>query len=262
MHTLPQKNRISFPVGFVSQLPSVSPVLQRESNVSSFVFPVQCCQILFQLSEKCVWWHTISASALGAAVAPPLAPCLPPTPLLLVQGSGLIVLWVKRLVPHTTAHVPHPSIFPPHPPGPCCSGYATVFSSAHCGFTLLHWWWVEDLTCSTFRLPCAKQQPLYCLHILLSVSVHLYILLDRLLEIPGNIFLPPVFLLEAACALPWCSLHISFWLFWDFSSPNRLPRTCFSVLGLSLLCVHFQLVKILLRSGIHLWLDLTQPLVH
>lgn len=163
--------------------------------------------------------------------------------------------------PHNSPR-PSPQHFPSPPPGPCCSGYATVFSSGHCGFILLHWWWVEDLTCSTFRLPCAKQQPLYCLHILLSVSVHLYILLDRLLEIPGNIFLPPVFLLEAACALPWCSLHISFWLFWDFSSPNRLPRTCFSVLGLSLLCVHFQLVKILLRSGIHLWLDLTQPLVH
>lgn len=261
MHTLPQKNRISFPVGFVSQLPSVSPVLQRESNVSSFVFPVQCCQILFQLSEKCVWWLQSSTSALGTAAAPPVAPHLLPTPLLPVQGSGLIVLWVERLVPHTTAHIPHPSIWPSLL-GPCCSGYATVFNSAHWVFILLHWWWVEDLTHSPFRLLCVKQQPLSCIHILLSLSVHLYILLDHLLEIPGNIFLPLVFLLEPACALPWCSLHISFRLAPDFSSLNMSPTTCFSISGLFVLCVHFQSAKVLLISGIHLWLDLTQPLVH
>lgn len=87
MHTLPQKNRISFPIGFVSQLPSVSPVLQQESNVSSFVFPVQCCQILFQLPEKCVWWRSISASALSAAVVFQWHPTWPrPLPSL---GAGL-----------------------------------------------------------------------------------------------------------------------------------------------------------------------------
>lgn len=140
------KNRISFPAGLVSQLPSVSPVLQRESNVSSFVFPVQCCQILFELSEKCVWWLAISASALGAAAAPPVAAPLPPAPLLLVQGCGLLVLWGEWPFPHTIAHVSHPGVWPPTLPGPCCSGYATVFNSAHQGFILLHRWWVEDLT--------------------------------------------------------------------------------------------------------------------
>lgn len=124
-------------------------------NVSSFVFPVQCCQILFQLSEKCVWWHV---SVLSMAAAPPVAPHLPPVPLLLVRDSGLIVLWVEHLVPYTTAHIPHPSIHPPVP-GPCCWGYAAVFTSGHQVFILWKRRWVKDFTCSPFRPPCVNQTP-------------------------------------------------------------------------------------------------------
>lgn len=235
-------------------------MLQRESNVSSFVFPVQSCQISFELSEKCVWWLAMSASALSPAVAPPVGPHLPPAPLLLLQDCDLLVFWAEQPVSHTIAHVFRPTVWPPLP-GPCCSGYATAFNSAHRGFILLHRWWVEDLTRSPFRLPSVKQQPLSCLHILLSVSIHLCIFPDRLPEISGNIFPPLVFLLEAAYALPWCPLHICLWLSPEFSSLNRLPRICFSVLGLFLLCVHFQSAKVL-GSGIQLWLDLTQLVVH
>lgn len=66
------KNRISFPVGFTSQLPSVSPALWWECNVSSFVFPVQHCQNLSWWPEKHIWLCVTSISALLA----PNTPCL------------------------------------------------------------------------------------------------------------------------------------------------------------------------------------------
>lgn len=130
----PSKKRISFSVGFVSQLPSVSPVRQQETNVSSVVFPEHCCQILFQLSQKCVWSHVISSSALGTAEVPPKALHRSPN---LSPGSGL---WLD----HSSSEM---SGFPqqsmPCTPeftlsGPCSSGCATVFTSAHWGFILLH----------------------------------------------------------------------------------------------------------------------------
>ena len=167
----------------------------------------------------------------------------PTCPWPLSPGAGLwLVLWGERLVPHTTAHVLHPSMCSP-PPWPLLFRVCNSFQFCTLGIYSPSWWWAEDLTCSPFRLPCVKEQPLSCLHILLSVSVRLCALPDHLLEIPGNIFLPLIFLLEAACALPWCPLHLSFWLFPDFSSLNRLPRIRFSVLGLLFFVLIFSQLK-------------------
>lgn len=97
MHTFLQKKRISFSVGSVSQLL----LLQQETNVSSVVFPVQHCQILFQLSQKYIWSHANISSALATAEAPPMAPPTSPN-LSPGWGLGLIILWVKCLVSHNS----------------------------------------------------------------------------------------------------------------------------------------------------------------
>jgi len=54
-------------------------------------------------------------------------------------------------------------------------------------------------------------------------------------------------------------------LFLTFSRlliPQQITKDPFLGFGPFVLCVDFQSAKVLLRSGIQLWLDLTQPLVH
>lgn len=130
----PSKKKNSFSVGFVTQLPSVSPMLQWKTNVSSVVFPMQRCQILFQLSQKCVWTHVISSNAVGTAEAPPMAPHMSPNPF---PGSGL---WLDHPSSETSGFPKQPMPCTPAftLPGSSSSGRAAVFISAHWGFILPH----------------------------------------------------------------------------------------------------------------------------
>lgn len=179
----------------------------------------------------------------------------------LITCNQLQCPWHSRGSSHGTPHVPKPFSwfralawssfewnvwFPPTADAPHLPQHLPIlfFSVCNSVFCTLGIYFPSSLMSRgshlLFSFPCVKQHCLSCLYILCSVSLYHCTFLDCTLKISGNIFSPLVFLLDTACALPWYTLHIYFWLFQVFSSLDRLPRTCFSTSGLFLLCVHFK----------------------
>lgn len=230
------KNSISFPVDFASQLPSVLPALQQESNVSSFVFPVQYCQILSQRSVKSLM--TCGQQKCPTFSQPPLSwLCCP--------------LREQLLLYSLTVAFCHPSA----DLGVQGFQWSPVLQIR--GFVLLQKW-EEDDTCIPFWLFHSNYGSPF------PVSVYCFLSLSTsesfltLLNIPRNIFPPLALLLEGAGFLPWGFLYIPFCLSqtshpW-ISYQKPVPQ-CHSFL----LCVHFQLAKVLFKPRIHYFLDLRQP---
>lgn len=233
------KNSISFPVDFASQLPSVSPALQQESNVSSFAFSVQYCQILSQRLVKCLMTRGQHKCPTFPWLS--LSWC---RAVLSFEGNSFFCTSVIKAFCHpSTDHAVQ---------GFQWSSVLQIrffFSSSE---TSRRWHLYSVLI-----IPFWLWQPLSCLSVLLSMSTSESFL--TLLNIPRNTFPPLILFLEGAGFLPWGSLYIPFCLY-QTSHPWIGYQKFVPQFHSFLLCVHCQLANVLLRSRIHYCLDLCQLL--
>lgn len=234
------KNSISFPVDFASQLPSVSPALQQESNVSSFVFSVQYCQILSQRLVKCLMTHGQHKCPTFPWLS--LSWC---RAVLSFEGNSFFCTSVTKAFCHpSTDHA--------------VQGFQWS-SVLQISVFFLHQKWVEDDTCIPFWLFHSDYGSPFL------VSVYCFLCMSTsesfltLLNIPWNTFPLLVLLLEGAGFLPWGSLYIPFCLY-QTSHPWIGYQKFVPQFHSFLLCVHCQLANVLLRSRIHYCLDLCQLL--
>lgn len=211
------KNSISFPVDFASQLPSVSPALQQESNVSSFVFSVQYCQILSQRLVKCLMTRGQHKCPTFPWLS--LSWC---RAVLSFEGNSFFCTSVAKAFCHpSTDHAVQ---------GFQWSSVLQIrvfFSSSE----MSRRWHLY----SVLIIPFWLWQPLSCLSVLLSVHVNLRVILDP----PEH----PKEHLPTTDPFPWrcwfSTLRFSLYPFLslpDFPSLNRLPKICSSVPQFSSLC--------------------------
>lgn len=208
------KNSISFPVDFASQLSSVSPALRQESNVSSFVFPVQYCQIFSQRSVKCLM-------ACGQHKCPTFS-----QPSLSWFRAVLSFERSSFFCTSLTAPFCHPST------DLAVQGFQWSSVLQIRGFVLRQKW-VEDDTCIPFWLfhsDYGNPFPVLVYGFLSSSTSESFLTLPN---IPQNTIGPS----------PWrcwfSTLRFSlypFLSFPDFPSLNKLPKTCSSVPQFSSLC--------------------------